>query len=84
MKDSSNPTGGGLSSDPSSGARNETGDLDRGRALTSSCSLEKAASPTAGTSVESPDGLSRARGQGHRSLRSKVLWGKGSASFLAS
>lgn len=37
MKDSSNPTGGGLSSDPRSGARSEIRDLDSGRALTSSC-----------------------------------------------
>lgn len=76
MKDSSNPTGGGLSSDPGNGARSETGDLDGGRALTSSCSLETAASPTASASVEPPD-RSPQQGKGTRPPGYSGLWSCG-------
>lgn len=44
-----------MSLDPSGGARNETGDLDRGRALTFSCSPETAAFHTGRASAESAD-----------------------------
>lgn len=63
-----------MNSAPSSVARNETRDQDRGRALTSSCNQQATAFQAGSTSAEPPSASAMRQGYGGiQSLRSAIL-----------